>query len=338
MRALVCEQTIGLDGLALRMMPDPEPGACHVRIDINAAGVNFADLLMLEGRYQERPALPFVPGLEVAGVIDKVGAGAVLGRVEPGQRVLAFLDHGGFAEKVLARAEDVIPIPDGVDDVTAAALAITYGTAYGALSWRAQLLPGEVLLVHGAAGGVGLAAVEIGKAMGATVLATARGPERAALAKEHGADHALNSEDLDLRATIRDLTGGRGVDVVFDPVGGAMFDLSMRVVAWEGRIVIVGFASGDVPQIPANLLLVKNAAAMGFFWGSYRKHDPSRLRESFAQIFDWLEEGAIRPHVFKAVPLEQARDALTLVKERKSTGKVVVTTGAAPVPPARRPV
>ncbi|WP_027136207.1 NADPH:quinone oxidoreductase family protein [Geminicoccus roseus] len=327
MRALVCEQTVGLDGLAVREMADPEPGACHVRIAVAAAGVNFADLLMLEGRYQERPPLPFVPGLEIAGMIDKVGAGAIMGGVEPGQRVLAFLDHGGFAEKTLARAEDVIPIPDDVDDVTAAAIAITYGTAYGALSWRAQILPGEVLLVHGAAGGVGLAAVQVGKAMGAKVIATARGEQRAALAREHGADHALDSEDPDLRSRIKELTGGQGVDVVFDPVGGAMFDLSLRVIAWEGRIVVVGFASGDVPQIPANILLVKNASALGFFWGSYRKHDPGRLRESFEQIFDWLEKGRIRPHVSDVLPLDQGRDALSLVKERRSTGKVVVRVG-----------
>jgi NADPH2:quinone reductase len=336
MRALVCEQTIGLEGLALREMRDPEPGACHVRIDVAAAGVNFADLLMLRGRYQERPPLPFVPGLEIAGTIDKVGAGAVMGGVEPGQRVLAFLDHGGFAEKTLARAEDVIPIPDDVDDITAAAIAITYGTAFGALSWRAQLLPGEVLLVHGAAGGVGLAAVEVGKAMGAKVIATARGAERAALAAEHGADHALDSEDPELRGRIKDLTGGRGVDVVFDPVGGAMFDLSLRVIAWEGRIVVVGFASGEIPQIPANILLVKNAAALGFFWGSYRKHDPGRLRESFEKIFDWLERGRIRPHVSDVIPLDRGCDALALVQERRSTGKVVVRVAPEPEPPPYR--
>ncbi|HWL68313.1 MAG TPA: NADPH:quinone oxidoreductase family protein [Geminicoccus sp.] len=336
MRALVCEQTRGLEGLALKELRDPEPGACHVRIEVAAAGVNFADLLMLEGRYQERPPVPFVPGLEVAGTIDKVGAGAVLGGVEPGQRVLAFLDHGGFAEKTLARAEDVIPIPDEVDDVTAAGLAITYGTALGALSWRAQLLPGEVLLVHGAAGGVGLAAVEVGKAMGARVIATARGEARAALAAEHGADHALDSEDPELRTRIKDLTGGRGVDVVFDPVGGALFDLSLRVTAWEGRIVVVGFASGEIPQIPANLLLVKNIAALGFFWGSYRKHDPGRLRESFEQLFTWLDEGRIRPYVAQVLPLAQGQDALALLKERRSTGKVVVQVAAPPPSPGYR--
>ncbi|HEX2529126.1 MAG TPA: NADPH:quinone oxidoreductase family protein [Geminicoccus sp.] len=335
MRALVCEQTVGIEGVALRQLRDPEPGACHVRIDVAAAGVNFADLLMLEGKYQDRPALPFVPGLEIAGTIDKVGAGAIMGGVEPGQRVLAFLDHGGFAEKTLARAEDVIPIPDDIDDLTAAAMALTYGTAFGALSWRAQLLPGEVLLVHGAAGGVGLAAVEVGRALGATVIATARGSERAALAREHGAHHALDSDDPELRTVIKDITGGRGVDVVFDPVGGAMFDLSLRVTAWEGRIVVVGFASGVIPQIPANLLLVKNVSAMGFFWGSYRKHDPGRLRESFEQIFEWLEEGKIRPHISDVIPLDRAKDAFSLLKHRRSTGKVVVQIAAGQAGPGR---
>jgi NADPH2:quinone reductase len=182
---------------------------------------------------------------------------------------------------------------------------------------------------------VGLAAVEVGKAMGATVLATARGPDRAEIARQHGADHALDSEDPELRARIRDITGGRGVDVVFDPVGGAMFDLSLRVIAWEGRVVIVGFASGHIPQVPANILLVKNASALGFFWGSYRKHDPGRLRESFEQIFAWLEQGKIRPHISDVVPLDHARDAFFLLKDRKSTGKVVVRIGAEPEQPVR---
>jgi NADPH2:quinone reductase len=290
---------------------------------VKAAGLNFADLLMLQGRYQEKPPLPFTPGLELAGEIDAVGAG--VNGLAVGQRVLAFVDRGAFAEYAVARASDVIPLPNSLDDVTAAGFPIAYGTAIGGLRWRAELHAGETLLVHGAAGGVGLTAVEVGKAMGAIVIATARGADRLAVPKEHGADHALDSEAPDLRECLKELTGGRGVDVVFDTVGGAMFDLSLRAIAWEGRIVLVGFASGTVPQIPANVLLVKNASALGFYWGSYRRHDPERLRESFAELLAWHKEGRLRPHTSHRLPLAQAGEALRLLAERKSTGKVVLT-------------
>ena len=205
-----------------------------------------------------------------------------------------------------------------MDDVTAAGFAIAYGTAHGALRWRAGLHAGETLLVHGAGGGVGLTAVECGKAIGAMVIATARGEEKLAVAREHGADHVVDSEDPDLKGRLRELTDGRGADVVYDPVGGAVFDASLRAIAWEGRIVIVGFASGQVPQIPANLLLVKNAAVLGFYWGSYRKHDPERLRDGFSELFDWHREGRIRPHVSQTLPLAQTADAIRLLAERRS--------------------
>jgi NADPH2:quinone reductase len=323
MRAILCRELSGPDGLCLGELPLPEPGAGEVRLKVAAAGVNFADSLMLEGRYQERPPLPFVPGLEVAGRIDALGAG-VQG-LAPGQRVIGLLDRGGFAEAAIARAEDVIPLPESMDDVNAAGFAIAYGTAVGALDWRARLQPGETLLVHGAAGGVGLTAVEVGKAMGATVIATARGAGRADMARAHGADHALDSETPDLASRLKDLTKGRGVDVAFDPVGGAMFDAALRAIAWEGRIVLVGFASGSVPQIPANILLVKNAAALGFYWGSYRRRDPARLRASFSTLFRWHAEGRLRPLVSHALPLVRAAEAIRLLRDRKSTGKVVLT-------------
>jgi NADPH2:quinone reductase len=214
-----------------------------------------------------------------------------------------------------------------MDAVTAAGFAIAYGTAHGALRWRANLAAGETLLVHGAAGGVGLTAVEVGKAIGARVIATARGEGKLAVALERGADEALDSEAPDLAARLKASAGEGGVDVVFDPVGGAVFDASLRVIAWEGRIVVVGFASGAVPQIPANILLVKNAAALGFYWGSYRRRDPARLAGSFAELFRWHAEGRIRPHVSATLPLERAADALRLIAERRSTGKVVLTTG-----------
>jgi len=323
MRAVVCRELRGPDALEMADLPLPEPGACGVRIRVRAAGVNFADGLMLTGRYQERPHLPFTPGLELAGEIVAVGAGA--GQLRIGQRVLAVVGHGAFAEYAVARAEDVVPLPDDIDDVTAAGFAIAYGTAHGALRWRAELHVGEVLLVHGAGSGVGLTAVECGKAMGATVIATARGKAKLAVAREHGADHVLDSEAPDLRERIRALTDGRGADVVYDPVGGGLFDLSLRAIAWEGRIVVVGFASGIVPQIPANHLLVKNAAVLGFYWGSYRKHDPERLRAGFRELFVWYREGRIRPLVSQTLPLERAAEAIRLLGERKVLGKLVLT-------------
>lgn len=328
MRAMLCRAFGGPDTLAPAELAEPEPGACGVRVEVRAAGVNFADGLMLAGTYQERPPLPFVPGLEVAGVVDAAGAAAT--GLEPGQRVLALLSHGGFAEKALARADDVIALPDTLGDVEAAGFAIAYGTAYGALRWRAGLHAGETLLVHGAAGGVGLTAVEVGKAMGATVIATARGADRLAVATSHGADHALEADPEVLPAAVKALTGGRGVDVVFDPVGGRLFDASLRCVAWEGRLVVVGFASGEMQHIPANRLLVKNVAAVGFYWGSYRKHDPERLRAAFVDLFRWHAEGRLKPRVSRTLPLASAGEAVQLLMERRATGKIVVTTGGEP--------
>lgn len=324
MRAIICRQHGGPENLELADLPEPDPGACGVRIRVAAAGVNFADTLMLKGQYQEKVALPFTPGLEVAGTIERVGAGVA--GLHAGQRVMALVGHGGFAEVVVARSDDVVPLPESVDEVTAAGFAIAYGTAYGALHWRADLHAGETLLVHGAAGGVGLTAVEVGKAMGAVVIATARGEDKLAVAREHGADHVLDSDRPDLREQLKALTGNRGVDVVFDPIGGPLFDVSLRTIAWEGRIVLVGFASGSVPQIPANHLLVKNASALGFYWGSYRRHDPERLRASFKTLFRWHAEGRLRPHVSHRLPLADAAEALRLLAERRSTGKVVLTT------------
>ncbi len=322
MRAILCQQTSGPGGLALAELPDPVPAAGQVRIAVAAAGVNFADSLMIAGRYQEKPPLPFVPGLELAGRIDAVGP-EVEG-LAIGQRVLAVVDHGAFAERALARAADVVPLPDDMDEVSAAGFAIAYGTAIGALDWRGALRPGERLLVHGAAGGVGLTAVEVGRAMRAEVTATARGEEKLAVARERGAAQAIDSETPDLAARLKELSGGKGFDVVFDPVGGAVFDASLRAIAWGGRLLLVGFASGKVPQIPANILLVKNAAALGFYWGSYRRHDPARVRAGFATLFGWHSRKLIRPHVSHVLPLAQTAEAIGLLLDRRSTGKVVI--------------
>jgi NADPH:quinone reductase len=315
MRAVVCRELSGLDGLALEDIPVPEPGPGEVRIRVRAAGLNFADTLIIKGQYQERPPLPFVPGMEIAGQVERCGDG--IAGFTPGDRVMATPDFGGFAEEVVTRASNVVRLPDAIDYVSAAALAIAYGTAYGALCWAGRLHPGETLVVHGAAGGVGLATVECGRALGARVIATARGPDRLKLAQAHGAAAVIDTASEDVRTRIKELTDGRGADVVFDPVGGDLFTASLRSIAWSGRILLVGFASGQIPQIPANLLLVKNAAAIGFYWGSYRRHDPARVH--------WHADGRIRPHVSEVLPLAEATRALELLLARRSTGKIVLT-------------
>jgi NADPH2:quinone reductase len=323
MRAIVCRELTGPDGLRLEDWPVPEPRPGEVRIRVRAAGLNFADTLIIKGEYQDKPPLPFVPGMEIAGQIEQRGEG-VAGFV-PGDRVMATLDRGGFAEEAVTAASNVIPLPDSIDYVTAAGFAIAYGTAYGALVWAGRLQPGETLLVHGAAGGVGLATVECGRALGARVIATARGAEHLEVAKAHGAEALIDTASEDVRVRVKELTEGRGADVVFDPIGGELFTASLRSIAWEGRLLVIGFASGEIPQIPANLLLVKNAAAIGFYWGSYRRHDPARVHAAFDELLRWHADQRIRPHVSEVHPLSEAKTALERLLARRSTGKVVLT-------------
>jgi len=330
MRAVLCERLDGPAGLRLGEVPAPAPGPGEVALRIAAAGVNFADLLMTAGRYQENPPLPFTPGLEAAGVVTDLGQG--VSGIAPGYHAIALVDRGAFAETVIARAEDVFPIPPEMDFVAAAGFPIAYGTAHGALVWRAALQPGELLLVHGAAGGAGLAAVEVGKALGAKVIATARGAERLAVARGHGADHTLDSEGEDLRGRVKAIAaelGKEGADAVFDPVGGALFAESLRCVAWGARLLVIGFAAGEVQQIPANHLLVKNVAAVGFYWGAYRRRAPELLRAQFRELCAWHADGRLRPQVSHTRDLAKAADALQLLAARKTTGKVVLTTGLA---------
>jgi NADPH:quinone reductase len=325
MLAVVCRELSGFDGLNVEELPPPEAGPDQVLIRVRTAGLNFADSLIIKGQYQERPPLPFVPGMEIAGTIEACGAG-VDGFV-PGERVLATLAHGGFAEAAVAAADNIVRLPDEVDDVAAASLPVAYGTAYGALCWSGRLQAGETLMVHGAGGGVGLAAVECGHVLGAVVIATARGSAHLDAARAHGADHLIDTAREDVRERALALTGGRGVDVVFDPIGGDLFTASLRAIAWEGRVLVIGFASGEIPQIPANRLLLKNAGAIGFYWGSYRKHDPGRVRACLDQLLRWCAEGRIRPHASDVLPLASAREALELLLARKSTGKVVLRMG-----------
>ncbi len=325
MRAVICRDYGGPEKLELAELPEPQPGPGEVAIAVAAAGVNFADTLLVAGRYQERPEPPFTPGLELAGEIAALGPG--VSGFAPGQRVMAVVDRGAFAETAVARVEDVFPIPDAMDFETAAGFPTTYGTAHGALVWRADLQPGENLLVHGAAGGVGLAAVEVGKALGAEIIATAGGAEKLAVAKAHGADHLIDYKTEDIRARVKALTGGRGAEVVYDPVGGEVFMASLRAVAWGGRLLVIGFAAGKVPEIPANILLVKNLSVLGFYWGAYRHRAPELLKAQFETLTGWYAAGRLKPLVSHSLDLAAAGDALKLLLERKATGKVVLTTG-----------
>ncbi|MDX5361460.1 MAG: NADPH:quinone oxidoreductase family protein [Alphaproteobacteria bacterium] len=326
MKAMVARAYGGPEVLKLEDVPAPEMKPGHVRIRVRACGVNFADTLMVQGRYQEKPPFPFAPGLEIAGeVIETAGD---VDAPAPGTRVLAMSGNGGYAEEAVVPAGVCVPIPDAMTDVDAAAFAVAFGTSHVGLWHKARLQEGETLLVHGASGGVGLTAVEIGKIMGATVIATASSEDKLAIAASKGADHLLLSSDPDLKDRIKEIAAPTGgVNVAYDPVGGDMFDASLRTLAFEGRIVIIGFASGTIPQIPANILLVKNVDVLGLYWGSYARRKPAVLAESFGTLMDWYVAGRIRPHVSKVYPLAEAGEALTHMMSRKATGKLVVEIG-----------
>ena len=323
MKAVLCKAWGEPEDLVLEDVTLPEPGPGKVKIAVHACGVNFADTLIIAGKYQEKPPFPFTPGGEIAGEVISVGEGVT--HVQPGQRVAALCSTGGFAEEVIASAAQTLPLSDAMDFVTGAGFIITYGTSHVALEHRANLQAGETLLVHGAAGGVGLAAVDIGKTMGATVIATASTAEKLAVAQQYGADHLINyREEPEFRNTVKAMTDGRGADVIYDPVGGDTFDQSLRCINWEGRILAIGFASGRIPQAPANILLVKNISVVGLYWGAYGRKDPKVMTGSLAKLMKWYAEGEIRPHVSQTYSLEQTADALRLLMNRKATGKVVL--------------
>lgn len=323
MRAVRCEAWGGPENLTLADIPEPELGPGQVRIKVHAAGANFADLVLLRGEYQEKPDLPFTPGLEAAGEILEV-ADDVSGH-RPGDRVMAVLSTGGFAEQAVSDADNIYPIPEGMDFATAAGFPVAYGTSHVALTHRGHLRMGEYLLVFGASGGVGLTAVECGKALGATVIACASSAEKLAIAEEHGADYLIDYSEEDVRVKVREITDGHGADVIYDPVGGNMARAALRSVAWEGRILIIGFASGEIPQFPANYLLVKNASAVGVYWGGDRKRNPQLIRDSFATLAGWYAAGKLRPHISETLKLEGAQQALETLAARRATGKIVLT-------------
>jgi NADPH2:quinone reductase len=323
MKAIVCHEWGGPDSLSYDDLPSPEPGPGQIKVKMHAVGVNFADTLIISGSYQVRPERPFTPGMEVAGEVTAVGED--VGHLKPGDRVIAMVDYGGYAEEVIAPAMMALPIPEGMAYTDAAAFPVAYGTSHVALNHRGQLKVGETLLVFGAAGGVGLTAVEIGKKLGATVIACASTPEKLALTQDYGADYTINYTEESIRDRVKEITDGKGADVIYDPVGGDAFDQAMRAINWEGRLLVIGFASGRIPELPVNLTLVKNCSVVGVFWGAYGRKDPGVLMSSLQTLAGWYMNGDIKPHVSATYPLARAGEALKALMSRQSKGKVVIT-------------
>jgi len=326
MKALLCKQFGPPESLVLEDVPSPQAGAGEVVVSIKAASVNFPDVLIIQNKYQFKPPLPFSPGSELAGVVKSIGPGVA--NVKPGDKVIAFTTFGAFAEEVKTEAARLLPLPEGMSFEEGASFILTYGTTDHALRDRAQMKAGETLLVLGAAGGVGVAAIEVGKAMGARVIACASSDEKLAVCRQHGADDTINYASEDLRERIKALTGGKGVDVVYDAVGGTYTELAFRSIAWRGRHLVIGFAAGDIPKLPLNLALLKGASMVGVFWGDFTKREPQAFAESARQLGRWYREGRLKPHVSATFPLEKAADAIKLLASRQAKGKVVIRIGA----------
>jgi len=323
MRAVVCRAYGPPESLAVEDITPPVAGPGEVVIATKAASVNFPDVLIIQNKYQFKPPLPFSPGSELAGIIKSVGP--EVNGVRPGDRVIAITIHGAFAEEVKTEARRIVPIPAGMDFVQASAFGLAYATSDHALRDRGQLRAGETLLVLGAAGGVGIAAIEIGKALGARVIAGASTDEKLLVCREHGADETINYAAEDLRQRISALTSGSGIDVVYDPVGGALTEPALRSLRWRGRLLVVGFAAGDIPRIPLNLALLKGCSIVGVFWGEFTRREPDRFAESIGQLGRWFAEGKLRPHISATFPLERTAEALTLMANRQVKGKIVIT-------------
>lgn len=321
MKAWLVSRWCKPDEMEFTQVATPQPGAKQVLVRVEAAALNFLDTLMIQGLYQVKPPFPFTPGVEFSGTVAAVGAGS---RYQLGQRVCGTAESGAFAEYCLADDQGLVPVPDDVPLKLAAAVPVVYSTGYLALKLRAQLKAGETLLVHAGAGGVGLAAIQLGKIWGAKVIATAGGPEKTAICLQHGADAAIDYNGEDFVEKVKALTAGRGADVIFDPVGGDVTDQSLRCIAWDGRLLIVGFASGRIADIPANRLLLKNAAAVGVFWGGHRRFNPAIIEPTFREIFAMLARAEIRPVIAREYPLAEAPQALKDLAARSTHGKVLL--------------
>lgn len=324
MRALLAKAFGPPETLVVESLPDPSPGPGEVVIRVRAAALNFFDTLIIENRYQFKPELPFSPSGECAGVVEALGEGVEGVRV--GERVAAYLGWGAARERVVAPVSRLVRVPDGLSDEAAAGLTVTYGTSLHALRDRARLQPGETLAVLGAAGGAGLAAVELGHLLGARVIACASGADKLALAARHGADLTLNYTDEPLREGLRRLTDGRGVDVLYDPVGGDLAEPALRSMAWAGRYLVVGFAGGGIPRLPLNLVLLKGCDVQGVFWGAHLERDPAAHRANMADLMAWAAAGRLSAHIDSTFPLERAAEALARIARREAQGKVVLVT------------
>lgn len=323
MKAALCKSLDGPQSLTIAKLPEPVAKRGQAIVDVKAVGLNFADTLITRGKYQFKPDLPFSPGAEIAGVVETV-SDAALG-ISPGQRVMAYVNWGGTAEKIAVDAQALIPVPDDVPMAVAAGLSVTYGTAMHGLRDRGRLRNGETVVVTGAAGGAGQAAIEIAKLMEARVIAVASSPEKCEIAKRAGADDAIIFPGSDLKTEIRARTGGTGANVVYDCIGGEAAEPLVRALAWQGRFLVVGFAAGEIPKIPLNLLLLRGAEMAGVFWGESVRRDPARHRANMLQLLDWVAAGRLSPRIHATYPLERIVEALGVLERREATGKVVVT-------------
>lgn len=322
MKAILCKQPGGPDDLTLADIPDPKAGPGEAIVKVAAAGLNFFDTLIIAGKYQIKPAFPFSPAAEFAGIVESTGPGT--GLVKSGDRVLGYLGFGCARERIAVKAEKLVKLPDALDFDRAAGLSVTYGTTFHALKDRADLKAGETLAVLGAAGGVGLAAVEIGKLMGARVIACASSDEKCAFAKQHGADATINYGKADLKDALKEATGGNGADVIYDPVGGDYAESALRAIAWKGRFLVVGFAAGDIPKLPLNLVLLKGCDVVGVFWGAFTEREPAAQAANMAQIVAWCAAGKLSSHVHAVYPLSDTAQALKDIAARKIMGKAIL--------------
>jgi len=326
-KAVLCKELGPVESLVVEDVPARKPGRGEVVIAVRAAGVNFPDVLIVQGKYQFKPELPFSPGNEVAGVVTAIGADVE--RVAVGDRVISAMLWGAFAEEVVVDQHAVIALPDAISFEVGACLITAYATTIYALKERAELQPGETLAVLGASGGVGLAAVQLGKLMGARVIACASTAEKLALCREHGADEVINYSEENLKQRLKELSNG-GVDVVYDPVGGQLSEQAVRALAWGGRLLVVGFASGDIPNIPLNLVLLKSCQLVGVFWGAFSTRDPKRNQQLFGQVLEWVANGKLQPLVSKTYALSEASQALDDMANRRVRGKVALVVDEPP--------